>query len=1023
MMPALAVLAFADEAEEQLESIEGLEELFEQEEQGCEEEMAPDEEVAPDEEEATPAEEEATPDEEETMPGEEEETLLPQDVTTDGEMEEEEQIAETKAGVRGPVVARGAPLTPLGDAPGSISGRFTLTPGWYCDWTYIGDFPGTISLYGGYTVVSFGCDSSGTNGYIPCMSPGAANWGDSANADNRSGTLYASFFSINPTLGIAWYWIDYIEPDIEPAVGVYGVQYLGGAWLAIQWELEGVIELVKKDAHPAITTGNNLYSLAGAQYGVYGSSTDALNDTDRITLLTTDASGYAKSDSLPQATYYVKELTASEGYLLDPTIYTVDLNDTIYTLEVDEMPASTPVGVLVQKLDSTTGKAYGVDDPTGQGLAGAQFTISYYDGYYTTAEKAIASGDPTRTWVLETGVGGVASLDAKYLVAAKSDALYTDSAGKPSVPLGTILIQETKAPARYLLPSPNTPDLQQIKLDTTLYKVSQLNAVVVLEEPHILELIKVDANTKKRVGGAEFVLYRESKLGAGDWKKIAERTTGSDGGFKVSPMEVGSYKLVETKAPAGYQLPTESGLPEEILFTIESDTALKVIEAKDYKKGTITPSKIDMVTKDPIAGTEFTLFQYPVTLKDGEITTDTSLITADTPGWVEVGRVITGADGKAVFKELTFGYYLLVETCPDPNYASYEESGGGDRFVTLDKYATGETQLFEDMIIQISCEVYKKTIAITSSGLNGSEEGTGSNVGHEEYLYRFGARSTSNVWADEFIVIDDLTYVTSLGYRMTVLWTGTSPVGMDFDNKLAVLYRTNMTDPSEPVVFRYNPLHANPENPNNPSRNMVYSNEPGWRIWAEELPTTHQSRLDVADLNLQEGEYIIGLKIVFGGVDTGFFTGNGWQIEEDPHTIKSSDSIALISVDPETLLEDWWYSVVATEGLRPLSEMGDETVMRGSVSADITRNNGVLTDNDIDAVETRVIEPFMFPTESNGLVWEPIPVRNPPQRPGAFPRTGDQALLLGAVPIALIAGFVLLQKSRRQRKHKEEEAE
>ena len=35
-------------------------------------------------------------------------------------------------------------------------------------------------------------------------------------------------------------------------------------------------------------------------------------------------------------------------------------------------------------------------------LEGAQFTVTYYDGQYATADEAKASGKPTKTWVYAT---------------------------------------------------------------------------------------------------------------------------------------------------------------------------------------------------------------------------------------------------------------------------------------------------------------------------------------------------------------------------------------------------------------------------------------------------------------------------------------------------------------------------------------------------------------------------------------------------------------------------------------------
>lgn len=76
----------------------------------------------------------------------------------------------------------------------------------------------------------------------------------------------------------------------------------------------------KSSANSGIIGDNSGYSLEGAQYGVYGSETDANADAHRIETLTTDASGNANSSKKYALgrTLYTKELTASPGYLLPP---------------------------------------------------------------------------------------------------------------------------------------------------------------------------------------------------------------------------------------------------------------------------------------------------------------------------------------------------------------------------------------------------------------------------------------------------------------------------------------------------------------------------------------------------------------------------------------------------------------------------------------------------------------------------------------------------------------------------------
>ena len=99
-------------------------------------------------------------------------------------------------------------------------------------------------------------------------------------------------------------------------------------------------------------------------------------------------------------------------------------------------PTFDPTFLAIAKVDSETGKA------TAQGAAsleGAEFTLKYYSG-------TSATGTPAKTWILSTDSNGRAYLKSSYL---KSGTLFTDGDGDAYLPLGTVTIQETKAPTGY----------------------------------------------------------------------------------------------------------------------------------------------------------------------------------------------------------------------------------------------------------------------------------------------------------------------------------------------------------------------------------------------------------------------------------------------------------------------------------------------------------------------------------------------------------------------------------------------
>lgn len=121
----------------------------------------------------------------------------------------------------------------------------------------------------------------------------------------------------------------------------------------------GNIQLKKTSANTAITSGNSCYSLQGAVYGIYSSKANANANKNRLGTLTTNASGVSEVSVDLEAgyNYYVKEITAPKGYALDSTVYTVSVTaNKTTTLSVKDTPQSDPVGVLLKKVDATTGK-------------------------------------------------------------------------------------------------------------------------------------------------------------------------------------------------------------------------------------------------------------------------------------------------------------------------------------------------------------------------------------------------------------------------------------------------------------------------------------------------------------------------------------------------------------------------------------------------------------------------------------------------------------------------------------------
>lgn len=189
-------------------------------------------------------------------------------------------------------------------------------------------------------------------------------------------------------------------------------------------------------------------------------------------------------------------------------------------------------------------------------LAGAEFTFRYYDGQYATVAEAEASGAPTRTWIFRTDEDGEIHYNRAWLISG--ELFYYGAV--PTVPIGTLLIQETKAPEGYLIDS--TVYVRNITPDGTLEAVNSYNAPVVQEQV-IMGRIQIVKHTDTGVTkvetpevGATFNIYLVSagSYDAAPASTRAQLTIDKDG-FAISPyLPYGLYAVEQTSGWEGSKL-------------------------------------------------------------------------------------------------------------------------------------------------------------------------------------------------------------------------------------------------------------------------------------------------------------------------------------------------------------------------------------------------------------------------------------------------------------------------------------
>lgn len=305
----------------------------------------------------------------------------------------------------------------------------------------------------------------------------------------------------------------------------------------------GKLEIYKVSARPEVTAGNACYSLQGAKYGVYRDAAC----TSLVGTLTTGSDGHAVSGDLTVDAYWVKETKASQGNALDASVYkvTVEAGKTARvngaTGTVKEQPQNDPVIVTVQKVDSKTGQKL----PQGSAsLEGAEFTVRYYAGQYT---KSNLPSKAMRTWVIKTNKNGLAGLSDTYKVSG--DDFYIIN-NVPSVPLGTVTIQETKAPAGYTLNS--EVFLRNIKAEGSGLEHVSVDMTFQIPETALMGGIsvqKADADTGLTIPQGK------AHADGGDIDALTLVT--DDSGYAATgahDLPFGTYAVREVKAPEGYLL-------------------------------------------------------------------------------------------------------------------------------------------------------------------------------------------------------------------------------------------------------------------------------------------------------------------------------------------------------------------------------------------------------------------------------------------------------------------------------------
>ncbi|WP_186327181.1 SpaA isopeptide-forming pilin-related protein, partial [Bacillus cereus] len=230
--------------------------------------------------------------------------------------------------------------------------------------------------------------------------------------------------------------------------------------------------------------------------------------------------------------------------------------------------------------------------------------------------------------------------DSKGKVVAK---VKTDKEGKANVSdlsIGKYELVEVETPAGYKpLEKPISFEIEKGRI-TAL----QLTVENELVDTGNVEITKVDKENKDVLADAVFEIQGEAG------QVVAKITTDKKGQAQVTNLSVGTYKLVEVKAPKGYKqlidpitFQIEKGMTKSLVLTVENEM---------LDKGNIEITKVDKDSQKALAGVVFEV--------------------QDEQGKV-VAEVTTDKEGKVKVSDLSVGKYKLVEKAGLPGYKQLTE--------------------------------------------------------------------------------------------------------------------------------------------------------------------------------------------------------------------------------------------------------------------------------------------------------------------------------------------------------------
>ena len=377
------------------------------------------------------------------------------------------------------------------------------------------------------------------------------------------------------------------------------------------------LKFKKESSNPDLTTDNDCYSLDGGMFAVFAnkkSAYDYLADNsvknNIVRYFITDSNGDCKAISKDgnswdynanselykiaySDSYYAVEMAAPKGFKNYNRPVQMTINGTnggfvVLSATIADEPLNDPINILVRKKDAVTGQYTNMEN--------AEFTVKYYSGYYYS-ENELVGKSPERKWILKTDSDGYTHLDESYRADSDyGEPFYYATTSNPAMPLGTVTIQETKAPTGYKI----NPELfiRQIKVDEATGSITTFNEIEVPEPRDTvygnLTIYKTADDSKRGANTAKDVWFNvKSDDGVTD-ENIVTKSKGIDGAATLSDLPVykasGEYvKYIITElgyknADGTYSVPDRYIPPAKKTVTLKENVTLSFYFANRLQK-------------------------------------------------------------------------------------------------------------------------------------------------------------------------------------------------------------------------------------------------------------------------------------------------------------------------------------------------------------------------------------------------------------------------------------------------------